>query len=611
MGSDGRAGFVRALCAGAIQDCPILPFPRLGDAEAERLRAVVANVRAVLGAREAEGREWDRRAELPRELLSALGRAGLFGLVVPEAYGGAGLGPVAWLRALQEVAFHEASVAVTLGAHGGIGLHGLLLFGTDEQRRRFLPRLATGDAIAAFAITERTASSDVASVRTTAVRRGGDWILDGEKYLITNAGFAEVFTVLARTPPADGRGELTAFLVTRDLPGVSIGPQEDKLGIRASSTASVRLEGVRVPDANVLGEVGNGFRIAMTILNHGRTAAGGGSVGTMKRLVALAVRHTSERVQFGRPLATFADVRRKIGQMVLDCHVSEALAATVAGLVERGLASHAAEAALLKVFATECLWRAADEALQLAGGRGYLRDEPYERILRDARIERLFEGTNDVLRFAVAAIAFKAAGARLAALGAGLRDSVRHPLRGVAALSEYARERAAPGAGAPRRLQLSGLDPALHRESGAFVHAAAETAAALDWCVRTRRERLAEDQHAARRLADALADLLALASALARADAAVRDAAVEPAARDLAIVRAFADEASARVHGGLARLGGDEDERVAAIGADALARGEPAGDEAGAEREPVSRGGDAAPARATEGPPGASPAPAR
>jgi alkylation response protein AidB-like acyl-CoA dehydrogenase len=573
MRSGGRVGFVQALCAGAIAECPVVPFPRLASPDAAQLRAVIADVRTLLGSPRVDAREWDRRAELPRDLLAALGRAGLFGLVIPKTHGGLGLGTVAWLRALQEVAYHDASVAVTLGAHGGIGLHGLLLFGTEEQKRRLLPRLAAGDAIAAFAVTERSASSDVASIQTTAVRRGGDWVIDGEKYLITNAAFAELFTVLARTPSPGGGRELTAFLVTRDMPGVTVGPQEDKLGIRASSTAAVRLADVRVPDANVLGEIGRGFRIAMTVLNHGRTAAGGGSVGAMKRLVALAARHANERVQFGRPLAAFGDVRRKIGEMLLECYGSEALATTVAGLVDRGVTSHAAEAAALKIFATECLWRTADEALQLAGGRGYLRSEPYEQVLRDSRIERIFEGTNEVLRLAIAAIAAKVAGARLQALGADLRDSVRHPLKGAAALSEYARARAELAAGIPRRLRLTPLETAVQHEADAFAHCAADTAGAVARLVRAR-GRLADDQHAARRLADALVELFALAGVLARVDARVRDVGPRGASQELAMVQAFCGRVTARVRTELAGLDESADELVATIGDEALRRGE-------------------------------------
>ena len=254
----------------------------------------------MLGHREKDFRAWDRAGEMPRQFVEELVEAGLFGLVVPEEHGGMGFGSTAYSRCLQEIARHDGSVAVTVGAHSSIGMRGLLLFGTDEQRARFLPRLATGELIAAFCLTEASAGSDAAALRTTAVRDGDDWVLNGEKIWITNGGFADFFTVFAKTSP-EGHGHITAFIVTRDMKGVSTGPHEDKMGIRASSTTSVVLEDVRVPAANVLGEVGKGFKVAMRILNAGRTGLGGGSVGGMKRLIELAAEHARERSSSASP----------------------------------------------------------------------------------------------------------------------------------------------------------------------------------------------------------------------------------------------------------------------------------------------------------------------
>ena len=219
-----------------------------------------------------------------------------------------------------------------MGAHSSIGMRGLLLFGTDEQKARFLPRLATGELVAAFCLTEPGAGSDAAGIKTTAVRDGDDWVLNGEKLWITNGGIADFFTVFAKTS-LEGRGHITAFIVTRDMKGVSTGPHEDKMGIRASSTTTVVLEDVRVPAANVLGEVGKGFKVAMKILNAGRTGLGGGSVGGMKRLIELSVNQARERVQFGQPIASFGPIQQKIGQMVIDCYASESVVNLVAGLV--------------------------------------------------------------------------------------------------------------------------------------------------------------------------------------------------------------------------------------------------------------------------------------
>ena len=224
-------------------------------------------------------------------------------------------------------------------------MRGLLLFGTEDQKARYLPRLATGELVAAFCLTEPGAGSDAAGIKTTAVRDGDAWVLNGEKLWITNGGIADLYTVFAKTS-MEGRGHITAFIVTRDMKGVSTGPHEDKMGIRASSTTTVVLEDVRVPTANVLGEEGKGFKVAMKILNAGRTGLGGGSVGGMKRLIELSVAQAKERVQFGRPIASFGSIKQKLGQMVVDCYAAESVVNLVAGLADRGYEDTAVEAAI-------------------------------------------------------------------------------------------------------------------------------------------------------------------------------------------------------------------------------------------------------------------------
>src|SRR5690606_25909946 len=232
----------------------LFPFPAMDPSEAETLRGVAEALAGMLGPHAEDFRTWDREGEMPPEYVEELRQFGAFGLVVPEAHGGLGFGSRAYSRVLQEVAKYDASTAVTIGAHSSIGMRGLLLFGTDEQKERFYPALASGEQIAAFCLTEPGAGSDAASVTTSAVRDGDDWVLDGNKLWITNGGIASFFTVFARTSEPGAKGQLTAFIVTGDMPGVSVGPHEDKMGLRASSTTTVHLDGVRVPAANVLGE---------------------------------------------------------------------------------------------------------------------------------------------------------------------------------------------------------------------------------------------------------------------------------------------------------------------------------------------------------------------
>ena len=206
---------------------------------------------------------------------------------------------------------------------------------------------------------------------TTAVKEGDHWVLNGNKLWITNGGIADFFTVFAKTPEEGGRGKMTAFIVTKDMEGVSIGPHEDKMGLRSSSTTTVHLDNVKVPDNNVLGEPGQGFKVAMMILNSGRTGLGGGSVGAMKHLIGMATKQANERKTFGEPISSYGLIKKKVARMVIDCYTSEAAVTMVGGLIDDGYKDYQVEAAISKVYATECLWRTADEALQIAGGNGY------------------------------------------------------------------------------------------------------------------------------------------------------------------------------------------------------------------------------------------------
>src|SRR5687768_8263063 len=441
---------MRSLCMGQIEEDVILPFPSLSESERETLQTVVGSVSQLMESHDKDFRTWDEKAELPPEFLGELKEFGLFGLVIPEQQGGLGFGASAYSRALQEVAKFDASVAVTIGAHSSIGMRGLLLFGTEEQRARYYPKLASGEMIAAFCLTEPGSGSDAASIKTTAVREGDDYVLNGDKIWITNGGIADFFTIFAKTGDPKERKNLSAFLVTRDMAGVSTGPHEDKMGIRASSTTTVTFDNVRVPAANLLGEEGKGFKIAMSILNSGRTGLGGGCVGGMKKLIRLATEQATGRVQFGKKISEFGLIKKKVGEMIVDCYAAEAVVSMVAGLVDRGDEDYAIEAAISKVFSTEALWRTADEALQIAGGNGFMREFPYEQYVRDSRINRIFEGTNDILRLFIALSGMDDVGQALKELSGSLRGAFNDPIKGFGVLQKYALHRASLATGIPR-----------------------------------------------------------------------------------------------------------------------------------------------------------------
>ncbi|HEV8548954.1 MAG TPA: acyl-CoA dehydrogenase family protein, partial [Polyangiaceae bacterium] len=473
------ASFMRSLCLGQIEEDIVLPFPELSANDKETLTGVFATIEQLLGPREADLDKWDRQGELPAEFVEKLREAGLFSFVIPEEHGGLGFGSKAYSRALQEIARYDASVAVTVGAHSSIGMRGLLLFGTEAQRARYYPKLASGEMIAAFCLTEPSSGSDAASIKTSAHKDGDGWVLNGNKIWITNGGIADFFTVFAKTTSPDERKGLSAFIVTRDMPGVTTGPHEDKLGIRASSTTTVNFDNVRVPHEHLLGEEGKGFKVAMNILNSGRTGLGGGAVGGMKKLIALSAAQANQRIQFDKPIREFGLIKQKVGQMMIDCYATEATVTMVAGLTDGGYGDYAVEAAISKVFASEALWRSADEALQIAAGNGYMTEFPYARLLRDSRINRIFEGTNDILRLFIALTAMNDVGQNLRDVGKSLEGVFNDPIKGFGVISEYALRRAALATGIGREgTTFTRLDAALKGPQAVFEECTRDLAGA-------------------------------------------------------------------------------------------------------------------------------------
>jgi acyl-CoA dehydrogenase family member 9 len=560
------ASFMRSLCLGQIEEDIVLPFPELSTADKETLAGVFGTIEQLLGSREAELKQWDKQGELPKAFVDQLREAGLFSFVIPEEHGGLGFGSKAYSRALQEVARYDASVAVTVGAHSSIGMRGLLLFGTDAQKARYYPALASGAMIAAFCLTEPSSGSDAASIKTSAVKEGDTWVLNGTKIWITNGGIADFFTVFAKTTSPDERKGLSAFIVTRDMAGVSTGPHEDKLGIRASSTTTVNFDNVRVPADHLLGEEGKGFKVAMNILNSGRTGLGGGAVGGMKKLIALSTQQANQRIQFDKPIREFGLIKQKVGQMVIDCYATEAAVTMVAGLTDGGYGDYAVEAAISKVFASEALWRTSDEALQIAAGNGFMTEFPYERLLRDSRINRIFEGTNDILRLFIALTAMNDVGQNLRDVGKSLEGVFNDPIKGFGVISEYAIRRAALATGIGREgTTFTRLDPALKQPQAVFEECTRDLAAATDRILRKHGRAIIEKQFATRRLADIMIDLFVLACVLSRVDAAIRRSGVGAVSREVDIATAFAGQARRRVKHTVGEIDDNQDEHVKAL----------------------------------------------
>jgi alkylation response protein AidB-like acyl-CoA dehydrogenase len=361
----------------------------------------------------------EKKPGVMRAILQKAGEIGLLGHDIPEEYGGLG-GDKTSSSLIFEASSRLGSFAVSYGAHVGIGTMPLVLFGNAEQHKRYLPKLATGEMIAAYALTEPGSGSDALAAKTKAVLApdGKSYRLTGTKQYITNAGFADLFTVFAKIQAPDGE-KFTGFLVERSSPGLTIGPEEHKLGIRGSSTCPLILEDCVVPVENVLGTIGQGHKIAFNILNIGRWKLGVGGVGGAKYCLELGVKYATERQQFGKPIAEFDLIRKKIGDIATQIYVGESMAYRTAGLIDArsrlidknapdaqkkeidAIEEHAIEASIIKVYGSEMLFWAADETLQIFGGAGYITDYPIERVSRDARINRIFEGTNEINRLLV------------------------------------------------------------------------------------------------------------------------------------------------------------------------------------------------------------------
>uniref|UniRef100_A0A673AS43 Complex I assembly factor ACAD9, mitochondrial n=1 Tax=Sphaeramia orbicularis TaxID=375764 RepID=A0A673AS43_9TELE len=347
--------------------------------------------------------------------MNGLKELGLFGMQVPEEYGGLGLSNTVYAR-LAEITALDGSIAVTLAAHQAIGLKGILIAGNEAQKNKYLPKLASGEHIAAFCLTEPGSGSDAASIQTRATlsEDGTHYLINGSKIWISNGATADIMTVFARTEVVkDGvkADKISAFIVERAFGGVSSGKPEDKLGIRGSNTCEVAFDNVPVPVENVIGEVGGGFKVAMNILNSGRFSMGSSSAGMIKKLIELTSEYAATRKQFNRSLSEFGMIQEKFALMAVNAFVMESMAYLTAGMMDRpGLPDCSVEAAIVKIFSSEGGWICVSEALQVLGGLGYTKNYPFERYVRDCRILPIFEGTNEILRMYIALTGMQHAG---------------------------------------------------------------------------------------------------------------------------------------------------------------------------------------------------------
>ncbi len=553
---------VKSLFAGHVAEETVFPYPEVEASERETVSTFLDSFRS-FAKDHIDGRKIDKERRIPSEVVKGLAELGAFGMTIPEAFGGYGFSASAYCRVAEEIGRTDASIGILVGGHQSIGLKGLILFGTEEQKKKWLPKLATGEMIAAFALTEPEAGSDAASIKTTADYDAAtdSFVLNGTKHWISNGGLAQFFTVFAKDTKLDAKDEhrrITAFVVTKDLGGVLPGKEEQKLGLKGSSTVPIELKDVRVPAANVLGERGHGFKIAVEILNTGRTSLGAGCVGGSKAMIREAVLHATQRKQFRTRIADFEMIRAKFARMVVSTYALESMVYLTAGLIDRGLPDYSLEGACCKIFGTETVWQNINDALQIAGGNGFMEEYPYERALRDSRINMIFEGTNEILRVLVALSGMRDVGEDLKEVGKALKD----PLHSLGILSDYAVKKIR-GYVAPGKLAKVAVE--LEAEGEIVSKYTRAAAGAVETLLGKYGKGVIGKEYHQERLTNVAIDLYASLAVLSRATSAIQKRGREKAAEEIRLAKAFVQSAKYRMVGHLKEMDKNRDAEQTAV----------------------------------------------
>jgi len=512
--------FVQNVFRGIVEPEQVFPYPDAMDSEQrENLEMLVPIAERVM-AEQNDPLLNDQLEVVPEETTQALRDLGAFGLQVPVELDGVGLTNTQYARLTEVVGANDLGVGIFIGAHQSIGFKGILLAGTPEQKEKYLPKLATGENFAAFALTEPSSGSDAGSIRTRAElnAEGTHWILNGGKIWISNGGIAEIFTVFAKTPVMDEKtGTMTekvsAFIVERSFGGVTNGPPEKKMGIKCSNTAEVYFENTPIPVENVLSKPGDGFKVAMQILNNGRFGMGAALSGTMRAVIQKAAEHATSRVQFGSRIDGYGAIQEKFARMSMTHYATESMAYMVAGVMDAGYEDYQLEAAISKIFASEAAWYVTDEAIQVLGGNGYMKALGLEKVMRDLRIFRIFEGTNDILRLFVALTGIQYAGGHLRELQKAVKDPISN--FGVVLGEVTKRARAGAGLGSGNTLAEK-VHPNLQQSADLTVKAIDAFGSSIEKVLIKHGKNIINEQFILNRLANATIDIYANSCVLSR-----------------------------------------------------------------------------------------------
>jgi acyl-CoA dehydrogenase family protein 9 len=568
---DNNPSFTRGVFQGEILEDLVFPFPEPSKEELESLTAILDAFRS-WAADTLDPAKLDHDGRFGDDVRKGMADLGLMGLNIPERFGGFGASAVVFNRVFGEVGAHDAALAVYFGAHQSIGIKGIILFGTEDQRQRWLPRCASGELVGAFCLTEPGSGSDAQAMRSTAVPSadGSHYVLNGTKIWISNAGYAGVMTVFAKVPVTiDGKEKqrVTAFIVDAKDPGITLGKIEEKMGIKASDTRSVTFTNVKVPKEDMLGEVGHGFKIALEILNSGRLGLSAGSSRGTRAMMKHAIEYAKQREQFGKPIGSFEMIQKKIALAAADCYAADSGWMLCAGMVDRGGVDFSLETAACKIYASELAFRTASEAMQIAGGIGYSKEFPYERALRDSRINMIFEGTNEILRALIALMGLQQPGEELKEVGRAFRD----PLHSIGAISSYLRGRV-------RRTLVKQDFTKVHEELtdeadlvATQVH---DLGLAVEKLLIEHGKAIIEKQMLQERMANAAIDIYLSTAVLSRVTLALEKKGKAGAAEDLDAARLFIPMAMRRTRRAIRALERNGDELMRAVAKRALETGD-------------------------------------
>ena len=545
-------GFVKSLFFGRLNRGQILPYPHCAPDEARRTDELLGRLRAFLAA-DVDPDRIDQEERIPPGVVDGLAQMGLLGMTVPAEYGGGGFSHTSYCRVIEAMARHCASTAVLVGAHQSIGLKALLLMGTEAQKQEFLPALARGEKLAAFCLSEPDVGSDAANVQTQARLSpdGQHWTLNGEKKFATNGALAGFLTVMARTPLTDNgetKEKVTAFIVTPDVPGFEIvRPNRSKCGIRGSWQATLRFTDMRIPHDRILGQLGKGLKVALSVLDFGRCTLSAGCLGAAKAAMAMAVQRARTRKQFGRTLGEFHLVKLKLARMAETVFAMDAVTYLAAGLLDRHAEDVVLETAICKLFCSEGAWQVIDDALQIWGGEGYMRENRLERMLRDARINRIVEGASEVMLAFIALMGMKPIGEMLERI----QHSARRPLGHVRQLAAFVGSEWRDLILGP---ELSGLDPELAVEGRHLARLTKLLGRTVVRLLVTHRERVLELELVHERIAGAAAELYAMAATISKLQMLLEESAARAAsnghdriAQEVVIGKSFCRHAARRI----------------------------------------------------------------